>query len=83
LVKDYSSGWLRTVGYKVDKNLNLRVGEETKGLQVKYHRTGRVRVDKKIFDALWWWPSPRSIKDYVILGLDEQASIMCWRMQDL
>jgi hypothetical protein len=39
------------VGYKVDKNLKLRLGEETKGLQVEYHRMGRVRVDQNIFGA--------------------------------
>jgi hypothetical protein len=45
---------VRVVGYKVDKNLNLRLGEETKGRQVEYHRMGRVRVDKKIFRDPWW-----------------------------
>jgi hypothetical protein len=42
------------IGYKVAKYLNLRLGEETKGLQVEYHRMRRVRVDKKIFGALRW-----------------------------
>jgi hypothetical protein len=37
---------------------------------------GRERVDKKIFGALRWYPSPRSIKDRVVLGLDEQVSIV-------
>jgi hypothetical protein len=40
---------VRVVDYKVDKYLNLRLGEETKGLQVEYHRMRRIRVDKKIF----------------------------------
>jgi hypothetical protein len=42
------------VGFKVDENLNMRLGEETKGHQVEYHWMGRVRVDKKIFRALRW-----------------------------
>jgi hypothetical protein len=42
------------VGYKVAKYINLRLGEETKGLQVDYHWMGRVRVDKKIFEAPRW-----------------------------
>jgi hypothetical protein len=45
---------VRVVGYKVDKNLNLRLGEETKSRQVEYHQMGRVRVDKKIFGDPWW-----------------------------
>jgi hypothetical protein len=45
---------VRVVGYKVDKHLNLRLSEETKGQQVEYHRMGRVRVDKKIFEAPRW-----------------------------
>jgi hypothetical protein len=45
---------VRLVGYKVDKNLNLRLGKETKRLQVEYHRMGRVRVDKKIIGAPRW-----------------------------
>jgi hypothetical protein len=45
---------VRVVGYKVDKHLNLRLGEETKGRQVEYHQMGRVRVDKKIFGAPQW-----------------------------
>jgi hypothetical protein len=32
---------VRGVDYKVDKYLNLRLGEEIKGLQVGYHRMGR------------------------------------------
>jgi hypothetical protein len=32
----------RVVGYKVDKHINLRLGEETKGRQVEYHWMGRV-----------------------------------------
>jgi hypothetical protein len=35
-------------------DLHLRLGEETKGLQVEYHWMGRVSVDKKIFRAPWW-----------------------------
>jgi hypothetical protein len=42
------------IGYKVDKYLNLRLGEETKGLQVEYHWMERLRVDKKIFRAPRW-----------------------------
>jgi hypothetical protein len=42
---------VRVVGYKVDKNINLRLGEETKGLQVEYYQMGRMRVDKKISGA--------------------------------
>jgi hypothetical protein len=45
---------VRVIGYKVDKNLNFRLGEETKGRQVEYHRMERVRVDKKIFGAPRW-----------------------------
>jgi hypothetical protein len=45
---------VRIVGFKVDENLNMRLGEETKGHLVEYHRMGRVRVDKKIFGALQW-----------------------------
>jgi hypothetical protein len=44
----------RVVGYKVDKHLNLRLGEDTKGQQVEYHQMEMVRVDKKIFVAPWW-----------------------------
>jgi hypothetical protein len=40
--------------WKVDKLLKLRLGEKTKGLQVEYHRMGRVRVDNKIFGAPRW-----------------------------
>jgi hypothetical protein len=42
------------VGFKVDENLNMRLGEETKGRQVEYQWMGRVRVDNKIFGAPWW-----------------------------
>jgi hypothetical protein len=42
------------IGYKVDKYLNLRLGKETKGLQVEYHWMERLRVDKKIFRAPRW-----------------------------
>jgi hypothetical protein len=45
---------VRVVGYNVHKHLNLGLSEETKGRQVEYHRMGRVRVDKKIFEAPWW-----------------------------
>jgi hypothetical protein len=44
----------RVVGYKVDKHLNQKLCEETKGQQVEYHRMGRERVDKKIFRAPRW-----------------------------
>jgi hypothetical protein len=40
--------------WKVDKLLNLRLGEETKGPQEENHRMGRVRVDKKIFGSPRW-----------------------------
>jgi hypothetical protein len=39
------------VGFKVDENLNMRLGEETKGCQVEYHRMRMVRVNRKIFRA--------------------------------
>jgi hypothetical protein len=39
---------------KLISDLNLRLGEETMGQQVEYHRMGRVRVDKKIFRAPRW-----------------------------
>jgi hypothetical protein len=42
------------VGFKVDGNLNMILGEETKGRQVEYHWMGRVRVGKKIFKAPRW-----------------------------
>jgi hypothetical protein len=42
---------VRVVAYKVDKYLNLRLGKETKGLQVECHQMGRLKVDKKIFEA--------------------------------
>jgi hypothetical protein len=45
---------VRMVGFKFDENLNMRLGEETKGYQVEYHRMERVRVDKKIFRAPRW-----------------------------
>jgi hypothetical protein len=38
---------------KLISDLNLRLGKETMGRQVEYHRMGRVRVDKKIFSAPW------------------------------
>jgi hypothetical protein len=34
---------------------------------------GRVRVDKKIFEAPRWYPSPSSIKDRIVLGPVEHA----------
>jgi hypothetical protein len=37
---------------------------------------GRVRVDKKIFKAPRWYPSPMLIKDHVVLGLDEHVLTM-------
>jgi hypothetical protein len=45
---------VRVVGYKVDKYLNLSLGEEIRGLQVEYHRMGRMRVNNKIFRAPRW-----------------------------
>jgi hypothetical protein len=45
---------VKMVGYKVDTKLNMRLGKETKGLQVEYHWMGMVRVDKKIFGASRW-----------------------------
>jgi hypothetical protein len=44
---------------------------------------GRVRVDKKIFEAPRCYPSHMLIKDHVVLGLNEQVLIMYWRMHDL
>jgi hypothetical protein len=43
---------------------------------------GRLRVDKKIFGAPRWLPSPLSIKDRVVLA-DEQVLIMYGHMRDL
>jgi hypothetical protein len=45
---------VRVVGYKVDENLHLRLGDETKGRQMEYHWMGRVREDKKIFESPRW-----------------------------
>jgi hypothetical protein len=50
----FGSLLVRLDGYKVDKYHNLRLGEETKGLQVEFHQMGRLRVDKKIFRDPWW-----------------------------
>jgi hypothetical protein len=52
-IQDFCSLLVRVVIYKVDENLNLRLGEETKGPQGEYHRMGRVIVDKKIFGPPW------------------------------
>jgi hypothetical protein len=41
----------------------MRLGKESKGCQVEYHRMGRVRVDKKIFMAPRGETSPMSVKD--------------------
>jgi hypothetical protein len=53
-IHDFDPYCLEWIGYKVAKYLNLSLSEETKGLQVEYHRMGRVRVDKKISGAPWW-----------------------------
>jgi hypothetical protein len=45
---------VRVVDYKVDKYLNLRLGEETKGLQVGITRWEGPGEDKKIFRAPRW-----------------------------
>jgi hypothetical protein len=45
---------VRVFGYKVNKKLNLRLGEEINGLQEECHQMGMVRVDKKIFGAQRW-----------------------------
>jgi hypothetical protein len=45
---------VRMVGFKVDENLNMRLGKETKDCQVEYHLMRRVRVNKKIFGAPQW-----------------------------
>jgi hypothetical protein len=52
----FSQWWLydSVLCWKVDKLLNLRLDEETKGLQVEYHWMRSVRVDKKIFGAPRW-----------------------------
>jgi hypothetical protein len=39
---------------KLISDLYLRLGEETMGWQVEYHRMERVRVAKKIFGAPRW-----------------------------
>jgi hypothetical protein len=41
------------VDYKVDRYLNLRLGEETKGLQVEYHRMGRSHGGSPRLCRLW------------------------------
>jgi hypothetical protein len=61
---------------KLISDLNLRLGEETMGQQVEYHRMGRVSVDKKIFEVPRWLPSPWSIKDRIVLDHVEQVLIM-------
>jgi hypothetical protein len=43
------------------------------GQQLEYRWMGRVRVDKKIFGYPWWYPSPWSIKDRIVLGPMVQA----------
>jgi hypothetical protein len=57
------SFWLEWLVLKWISDLNMRLGEETMGRQVEYHQMGRMRVDKKIFGAPQWLPSPISIKD--------------------
>jgi hypothetical protein len=52
--QDCDPFWLEWLVLKLISDLNLRLGEETMGWQVEYHRMGRVRVDKMIFRALWW-----------------------------
>jgi hypothetical protein len=36
-IQDFDQYWLEGICYIVAKNLNLRLGEKTKGLQVEYH----------------------------------------------
>jgi hypothetical protein len=64
---------VRVVGYKNDKYHNLRLGEKIMALQMEFHQMGRLKVDKKLFSAPRWYPSPRSIEDCVVLGPVEQA----------
>jgi hypothetical protein len=54
IFKDWDPFWLEWLFLKLISDLNLRLGEETMGQQVEYHRMGRVRVDKKIFGAPRW-----------------------------
>jgi hypothetical protein len=46
--------WLEWLVLKLIGDLHMRLGEETMGQQVEYHRMGRMRVDKKIFRAPQW-----------------------------
>jgi hypothetical protein len=52
--QDWDPFWLEWLVLKWICDLNLRLGEETMGQQVEYHRMGRMRVDKKIFGAPRW-----------------------------
>jgi hypothetical protein len=61
--QDCDPFWLEWLVLKLISDLNLRVGKETMGQQVEYHRMARVRVDKKIFGALRWYPLSMSVKD--------------------
>jgi hypothetical protein len=71
------------VGFKVDENLNLRLGEETKNQQVENTIWEGWEWSDVRFRASWWQPSPMSIKDRIMLGLNEQVLIMYWHMWDL
>jgi hypothetical protein len=51
--QDWDPFWLEWLVLKLISDLNLRLDEETMGRQVEYQQMGRVRVDKKIFGALW------------------------------
>jgi hypothetical protein len=52
--QDWDPLWLVWLVLNLISDLNLRLGAETMGRQVEYHRMGRVRVDKKILRAPRW-----------------------------
>jgi hypothetical protein len=61
--QDCDPFWLEWLVLKLISDVNLRLGEETMGRQVEYYWMGRVRVDKKIFEAPWCLPSSTLVKD--------------------
>jgi hypothetical protein len=61
--QDCDPFWLEWLVLKLISDVNLRLGEETMGRQVEYYWMGRVRVDKKIFEAPRCLPSSTLVKD--------------------